>query len=895
MKKIASYMFLAAMAVGMAVLAVSCVQELDNPRSRASEGAAIKIAPVCDELVTKADTPPTVAGDNDYNENLISNFYWFIYSDEDGTNLKLSGFENSDTPQEILLDDAFPTGGTGYVYVVANLPADEFTFANGGIKTIATGTVAKTLSELKDISFGKPTPVDANQSIIAGKSEFYNYTSATTGVPAPDRFVMRTPKPVSFTLVAKSVVEVKAELKRVAAKIVVNLKIAKNIRQTHTNETGEEYYVMTWFPDKEHIQTYMLWGSTHGDLAGEKKIYSADNAQWFFSASPRYAMYSNNGGVYNPTTREVEGSVASSSFGQESQSVKTSVWEVVYKVKVEDGEPIWNWNTNTPAADRIPENIGDKYYGDWDYELDANNQKIPVNLPDGTIQRRLTTKTVTREYWTIASKPLYSMPIRWSVNNPNAPFIKVVLPWYGKKYSNDGNGNEVLDEVAVTPYYYKILLPRMTALDDNRCYQIDLDLAVLGSEADDVPVEVTGKYHVVGWNEPRDMGGDQIAGRYLDCATHFEFYSQGEMSIPIRSSHDIEVVSTGTYQPTATYKNYSSTSSPIPTLSLTYTGQGADGEEYSIKAFGNTKVVLYHNFVTAIEDMTPHDVAPITYTFRIQHNDNENYYKDITVIQYPALFIENYLNSNYERGSSNYNSNRGYVYINGTTRPSMYNNPNVTTDWYYWSGTSSYSYATGNNNPNMYVITTKVIDPSLGYTLGDPRTSSVSVPSGISGVTFTSAPAVGESSNRRLTNYYPTESSSQTKNMVAPSFRMASSYGKCGYGFDLDHAVARCAAYQEDGYPAGRWRVPTKAEIEYVTTLSANHKIPQLFNTTADQGVGSIYWSAQGAIQVNSTGKVTEVDDTYAFVRCVYDDWYWGSEPPLGRSATTFTWGDKQR
>lgn len=894
MKKTFIYLVLTAAVLAVSALTVSCVRELDIQKPQFSDHASIQLTPVCDGPMTKADPQP-VNGDDTYHENLISNYYWFIYSDQAGTTLKLSGYVDSDASQTIDLDEAFPNGGTGYVYVVANLPTDVFTFANGGIKNIASGAVAKTLSELKAISFGKPTPVDNNQSIVAGRSEFYNYTSATTGVPDPERFVMRTASPQPFTLVEKQIVDVTAELKRVAAKIIVNLKVAKDIRQTRTHENGEEYYVMTWFPELEHLQVYMLWGSTQGNLAANKITYGADNAHWFYSASPRYMMYSNNGGVYNPNTKEVEGSVPASSYGQTTSSIRTSVWEIVYQVRQDaNNNPIWIWKDSTPASDRIDANIGDKAYGDWDYVL-VDGQKQPVYNADGTVQRHLTTQTVNRDYWTITTKPLYSMPITWDINDPHAPFIKIVLPWYGKKYSNNGSGNEVLDEVASTPYYYKILLPNITALDDNRCYQIDLDLAVLGSEADDVPVEVTGQYHVVGWNPPMDMGGDQIAGRYLDCATSFEFYSQSEMNITVRSSHDIEIVKTGEHQPTAVYKNYSSTTSPVPELSLTFDENNSDGEYYSIKAIGNNKAVLSHSFVTVIEEMTPHDVAPITYTFRIQHNDNENYYKDITVVQYPALFIDNYLNSNYERGSSSYNSNRGYVYINGTTRPSMYNNPNVTTDWYYWSGTSSYSYATGNNNPNMYVITTKVIDPTLGYTLGDPRTRSVSVPTGVSGVTFTLAPAIGESTNRRLTYYYPTEASSQTENMIAPSFRMASSYGKCGYGFDLDHAVARCAAYQEDGYPAGRWRVPTKAEIEYVTTLSANHKIPQLFNTTADQGVGSVYWSAQGAIQVNSSGKVTSVDDTYAFVRCVYDDWYWGSEPPLGRSATSFTWGDKQR
>ena len=48
-------------------------------------------------------------------------------------------------------------------------------------------------------------------------------------------------------------------------------------------------------------------------------------------------------------------------------------------------------------------------------------------------------------------------------------------------------------------------------------------------------------------------------------------------------------------------------------------------------------------------------------------------------------------------------------------------------------------------------------------------------------------------------------------------------------------AEKRCAAYQEDGYPAGRWRVPTKAEVKYIIQLSGWGVIPVLseqFNST---------------------------------------------------------------
>ena len=33
-------------------------------------------------------------------------------------------------------------------------------------------------------------------------------------------------------------------------------------------------------------------------------------------------------------------------------------------------------------------------------------------------------------------------------------------------------------------------------------------------------------------------------------------------------------------------------------------------------------------------------------------------------------------------------------------------------------------------------------------------------------------------------------------------------------------AEKRCAAYQENGYPAGRWRVPTEAEIWFMANRS---------------------------------------------------------------------------
>ena len=115
---------------------------------------------------------------------------------------------------------------------------------------------------------------------------------------------------------------------------------------------------------------------------------------------------------------------------------------------------------------------------------------------------------------------------------------------------------------------------------------------------------------------------------------------------------------------------------------------------------------------------------------------------------------------------------------------------------------------------------------------------------------------------------------------------MASSYGVCNEAMKYSDAEKRCAAYQEDGYPAGRWRVPTQAEVKYVMQLSALEIIPVLFNN------GSNYWSAQGVVE-NDNGEFSTVPNTSsAYVRCVYDIWYWGDEKV---DKSKYTYGDKQR
>ena len=113
-------------------------------------------------------------------------------------------------------------------------------------------------------------------------------------------------------------------------------------------------------------------------------------------------------------------------------------------------------------------------------------------------------------------------------------------------------------------------------------------------------------------------------------------------------------------------------------------------------------------------------------------------------------------------------------------------------------------------------------------------------------------------------------------------------------------AQRRCASYQEDGCPAGRWRIPTKAEVLFITTLSQKNMIPKLF-TFANTKLDESYWCASGKIDgvYGVPTYFSGIDDT-RWVRCVYDEWYWSGMEYNGKDVstvtnTTFTWGDIAR
>ena len=87
------------------------------------------------------------------------------------------------------------------------------------------------------------------------------------------------------------------------------------------------------------------------------------------------------------------------------------------------------------------------------------------------------------------------------------------------------------------------------------------------------------------------------------------------------------------------------------------------------------------------------------------------------------------------------------------------------------------------------------------------------------------------------------EAAEPTINMVAPKFRLASGYGTVTQttgANSLETMKKRCASYQEDGYPAGRWRLPTRAEFQFILTQINLGNLPGVYLENYDYFKGMV-------------------------------------------------------
>lgn len=634
-----------------------------------------------------------------------------------------------------------------------------------------------------------------------------------------------------------------------------------------------------------HVPYSLTTIDTDGTVTVPVKVSSSALKNLFPAETTTCTAYvlANKGSVTLPSSTDIaslKGSVIQTDFSEEQtlfimDGTNQVSYEAVSKKISGNVELVRAASKISLIVTNVSNEVKDDFNNTW--ISDPTNMKVGfyngVNKAHVDVTYEGCSYTVTGDdYFNITNRdlagtteythalPFYSYSSAWESGSATASYLILVLPWQRL----DENGNPVGE---FKPCYYQIPINETSKkLERNHFYEIKLKVGILGSFTPDEPLLVDdASYVVLDWSEAL-TSAELKEYRYLVVDQNFvEMDNVNSVNVNMATSHPISYQILSISKP-----NYSGEN--IQTTHIyTYNEETkqAIGSSYGFEFSPNSDNTLL-NFSHTLDNVSTsstYDYVPYTIKVKVWHTDDPNYNEVIDIIQYPAMYIvaEKNEGGNIVKDNNTSNDDKGFVFV--------YNNQKYSgSDWQVVRSCLD----GGNNNPNMYVINVSAFVTATDYIIGDPRTDKSN--------SGESLGLVNEFNGKSLSNYYPTRTDNEA--IIAPKFRMASSYGKCGGTISLSDAKKRCAAYQEQGYPAGRWRVPTVAEFKYIAYLSGKGYIPHLYTNNGN------YWAATDRCTYRNDGTITENNSASgeAYVRCVYDEWYWTDKC----DRTKFTWGDKE-
>lgn len=526
-------------------------------------------------------------------------------------------------------------------------------------------------------------------------------------------------------------------------------------------------------------------------------------------------------------------------------------------------------------------------------------------------------------YHYVNALPLYTYPTKWEDSSfeLHQPTIVVVLPWEVKDAEPGVDDEESTYKVC----YYSMPVNNDGSIVSNAYYFARARIAMMGGESPQQPLQVDVECEMSEWGTARDTEADIRPLRYLQFnQTEFKVYNQGEITIPFYSSHNCEITDfTGKFY----LFNTNTTGTPAErtfdtsvSVGNTTNGSGFAKDKFFYYEIDNTDktLTLYHHFfdiwgigstsgtkVTRFNSGTSQNstyhkfCSPFEVEFTVKHTGEPNttqYQEHIKITLYPGIYVEVERNTGDQGVNGRTGGDRGYVYVNGTATGTdnlagVYGERNdetrhmtiITITQLNEEDKDKYVIA----DPRTFFINTLLSDASMNSDVADVQTlwtasGKSSTPQ--AGKTLWSYPGyqwwnseeeatnswLPDDQDRTLRYYYPTREFSDTKNLIAPRLRITSGFAYLGNNMSREVARRRCASYQEYGYPAGRWRLPTYAEAYFIIMLSKEYDIiPKLFSNLD-------YWHAHG--QLDGADGDEKSASGSAYVRCVYDDWYWQNE-----------------
>lgn len=544
--------------------------------------------------------------------------------------------------------------------------------------------------------------------------------------------------------------------------------------------------------------------------------------------------------------------------------------------------------------------------------------------------------------------PYYTYPMKWSSQETDSyPYFIMTMTWQKQTIKTADNGEKIYNDVEGETKTISYAIPVNKDgknIDRNNCYQLLVNLGVAGVDVHDIEAS----YILV---QQAQWGSAEISATmaqnvYLVVDENEVTMSNVESTtIGYTSSHAIDVNITSITQVDLSSVKPGTTTYYSGTGIKKSVTAGTNGllNACTVSLGDNNTIVLNHVLKNRDEctswgdtefDLTPYTITLLV-TMDYDNDGTADFTEEITIVQYPSIYMVAELNSAHSSWTST-DTQKGYVILNGDNEAGetgTFGSSTVTTTKELTGASSTENVQwlgrvfgditpetgeddSGTKNPNMYVLTISSFSDNT-YLIGDPRTANYT---NVFQEYSTGDLTTGDSDNdgywdntanmqfssdngnvnvwansyalyqgsRRLTYYYPADESKDMQKVIAPKLRFCSSHGvPAPVVKTLEMAKRRCAAYQEDGYPAGRWRLPTKAEVEFTLGLSNAGKIPHVFNTNLP------YWSAHGYFSSNMTFNEETSVSGQGSVRCVYDEWYWNDGQLTDK--TKFTWGDYPR
>lgn len=467
--------------------------------------------------------------------------------------------------------------------------------------------------------------------------------------------------------------------------------------------------------------------------------------------------------------------------------------------------------------------------------------------------------------------PFYSYPNPLNTTDRKDSYLILCVPWNMKTATGDEPVN----------YYYRVPITGSedtpALLERNKYYKVNVNVSVLGSMNPREAVTLDADFIIYDWFD-MDISADMNNYKYLVLEEYTSVMNNtNELRMPYVSSSALTMGKTQITK--VTYPNYNADTdddSHTDTVELD-TPQDIEDAGFSL-SWNDDELIFTH-------PVTTEDYVPYTITVKVWNEQGLDATWEIT--QYPAIYIVGDYNPDGDENRFVYGRSEETGSWNGYEVPPMIQNDEGSS----LGGVNNPLVNATNKNLNQYTIYITSFDiAGSNYAIGDPRSSTVD------NLDYLTKTINGET----LSYYYPTRKD-DVQNVIAPAFKIASSWGVVASGsLTYETAKQRCASYQENGYPAGRWRVPTEAEIQYIVSLSDRGVIPALFNGDYYASSGRYYDNGYDGTNAGFYPKEPNWNGEYDVtnghsVRCVYDVWYWGNEKmsEKGGSDTEFVWGDE--